>query len=130
GGGGGVGLAREALVAAGRAVAAGDALFASPVVAQLASAIVDALRTHHAAEPLSEGMPREEVRERLFGHGHPAAFERAVENLAAAGTIGGRDRLALATHRVALSPDEDRARLAIERAFREAGLRPPDTAAL
>jgi selenocysteine-specific elongation factor len=120
----------DALVAAGAAVVAGDTLFAPPVVTQLAAAIVDALRKHHSAEPLSEGMPREEVRERLFGRGHPAAFERAVENLTAAGTIGGRDRLALATHRVALSPDEDRARLAIERAFRDAGLKPPDTAAL
>ena len=120
----------DALAADGAAVLAGDTLVAPAVLAQLASALVDALRAHHSVEPLSEGMPREEARERLFGHGHPAVFERAVEKLTAAGTIGGRDRLALATHRVALSPDEDRARQRIERAFREAGLKPPDTAAL
>ena len=74
-------------------------------------------------------MPREEVRERLFARGRPAVFERVIENLTTAGRIGGRDRLALTTHRVALSPDEDRARLAIERVFREAGLKPPDAAA-
>jgi selenocysteine-specific elongation factor len=120
----------DALTAAREAVLVGDTLVAPAVLDRLTTAIVDTLRAHHSAEPLSEGMPREEARERLFGHGHAAVFERAIESLTAAGTIGGRDRLALATHRVALSPDEDRARVAIERRFREAGLRPPDTAAL
>src|SRR5581483_2455218 len=41
-----------------------------------------------------------------------------------------RDRVALATHRVELSPEEDRARQAIERAFRSGGLKPPETAAI
>jgi len=120
----------DALVAAKAAVLVGDTLVAPAILERLTAAIVDALRAHHAAQPLSDGMPREEVRERLSGHGHSEVFERAVENLTAAGIIGGRERLALATHRVALSPDEDRARQAIERAFREAGLKPPDTPAL
>ena len=75
-------------------------------------------------------MPREELREQLFGRGHAAVFERALADLAAAGTIAVRDRVALATHRLALSPEEERARAAIERAFRDGGLKPPDAATI
>jgi selenocysteine-specific elongation factor len=120
----------DGLVARHAAVRIDAVLVAPAVLARLTSAIVDALRAHHAAQPLSDGMPREEVRERLFARGHPAVFERAIADLTAANTIGGRDRLALATHRVALSPDEDRARSTIERAFRDAGLKPPDVEAV
>ena len=41
-----------------------------------------------------------------------------------------RDRVALATHRLALTPEEERARAAIERAYRDGGLKPPDAAAI
>ena len=57
-------------------------------------------------------------------------FDRTLAELAAAGTIAGKDRVALATHRVALTPEEERARGAIERAYREGGLKPPDAAAI
>jgi selenocysteine-specific elongation factor len=57
-------------------------------------------------------------------------FERVVGDLVAAGKMGGRDRLALASHRIALSGDEERARQALERSFLEAGLKPPEPAAL
>jgi selenocysteine-specific elongation factor len=75
-------------------------------------------------------MPREELRAQLFRRGHAAVFNRALEDLAAAGRIVLRDRVALATHRVALSPEEERARSAIDEMFRRAGLTPPDVTAL
>src|SRR5439155_537526 len=121
--------ASDALAARSAVTRVGDVLVTPGVVERLSSAIVDLLGTHHAAQPLSDGMPREEARERLFAHGHPAVYERTLEELAKRGTIVGRDRLALASHRVSLSPDEERARAAIERAFREAALKPPDPAA-
>ena len=55
-------------------------------------------------------MPREELREQLFGRGHASVFERVLADLATAGTIAVRERVALASHRVELSPEEDRAR--------------------
>jgi selenocysteine-specific elongation factor len=79
---------------------------------------------------LSEGMPREELRTQLFRRGHVAVFDRALEDLSAAGRIVLRDRVALATHRVALSPEEERARSTIEGVFRRAGLTPPDVSVL
>ena len=57
-------------------------------------------------------------------------FDRALDRLTAAGTVSGRDRLSLSTHRLSLNPEEERAREAIERIVREAGLRAPDAQTL
>jgi len=116
------------LVAQGHAAVADDVLVAPAILRALAASIVAALTEHHRKQPLSEGIPREELRERLFSRGHAAVFDRALADLAAAGTIAIRDRIALASHRLELSPEEDRARAALERAYRDAGLAPPDLA--
>jgi len=120
----------DALAAAGQAVRAGDVLVAAKPFTALKDAIRSALAEHHRAQPLSEGMPREELRDQLARRGHPAVFEAALGELAAAGAINVRDRVALATHRLSLSPEEERARDAIERAYRDAGLKPPDAASI
>ena len=119
-----------ALVAAGQAVRAADVLVSPAIYGRLKEAIAATLTAHHRTQPLSEGIPREELREQLFGHGHAAVFERALADLGAAGAIAARERVALASHRVELSPEEDRARAAIERAYRDAGLKPSDAAAI
>ena len=118
----------EALTRSGVAVRAGDVLVTPGVFEKLKGAMLAALGEHHRTEPLSEGIPREELRDRVFARGHAHVFERALTDLAAAGTMVSRDRIALATHRVALSPEDERARTSIERAFRVGGLKPPDAA--
>jgi len=120
----------DALVAAGEAIRAGDTIVASGVFVRLKEAIVAALGDHHRAEPMSEGVPREALREQLFAHGAPAVFDLALAELAASRTVAARDRVALATHRLALTPEEERARAAIERAYRDSGLKPPDAGAI
>jgi len=120
----------DALVTAKRAVRAGEWIVAAEVVARAKEAIVAAVTEHHRVQPMSEGVPREELREQVFGRGNPAAFDVAIAELSAANRIVARDRVALATHRLALTPEEERARVAIERAYREAGLKPPDAAAV
>jgi len=120
----------EKLVATGRAVRAGDVLVAPRVLRGLSEAIVAGLTTHHREHPLSEGVPREELRERLFRRGHPALFDRVLEDLAASGNVVARDRVALSAHRVTLSADEERARAAIERIYKESRLTPPDASSL
>jgi len=120
----------QALAAAGTAVAAGDTLVSPIVFDRLKAAILTLLAEHHRREPLSEGMPREEARERLFARGSSAVFERALEELSKEDRIAVRDRLALTTHRVELSPEEARVRGAIVEALRAARLTPPDAAAL
>jgi len=111
-------------------VRAGPVLVAAPVVDALEAALLDALRAHHAAQPLSEGLPREEARERLFRRGDPAIFERTIATLVERKAIVARDRLALAGHRLELAPEEARARDAIERVFRDAALTPPELSTL
>ena len=68
------------------------------------------VREYHTAHPLSEGLAREEARERLFAHAAPVLFDRVLADLAGAGRVTGRDRLAGAGHAVSLSPREAEAR--------------------
>jgi selenocysteine-specific elongation factor len=105
-------------------------LVSARLFATLREAIIKTLTAHHVGQPLSEGVPREELREQLAARAHPAIFDRALADLASAGTIVVKDRVALATHRVALTSEEDRVRAAIEHAYRDAGLKPPDAASI
>jgi selenocysteine-specific elongation factor len=107
------------------------AALVAPVLRGALAATVDALvRTYHQAHPLSDGMPREEVRERLFRRATPVLFERVLDDLAERRVVTGRERLASSAHRLALSPAEARVRDELERQLRAAGLAPPDAATL
>ena len=107
----------EALTRSGAAVRAGDVLVTPAVFERLKSAMLAALGDHHRREPLSEGVPREELRERVFARGHADVFERALTDLAAAGTIVSRDRVALCHASGGAVARRREARVAIERAF-------------
>ncbi|HZT76527.1 MAG TPA: selenocysteine-specific translation elongation factor, partial [Vicinamibacterales bacterium] len=119
-----------ALVDAKQAERAGDRLVAPAVLGRARDAIVAALTELHKSAPLSDGMPRDELRERVLRKGHVAVFDRALADLEQAGTVLVRDRVALATHKVSLSPEEDRVRDAIDRAYRAGGLKPPEASAI
>jgi selenocysteine-specific elongation factor len=110
------------------AVRVGELLISRAVVERLSDALVEQVRKHHAALPDSDGLPREEARDRLDVT--TRVFEYLVERLTEAGTLSGRDRLALPAHRAAV-PDVDAAALArAEMLIRDAGLKPPDAAEL
>ncbi len=114
------------LEADGRIRRIGGLLVSAAVVEARSRQLIAGLDAHHASQPLSEGMPREEARERILGRAAPEVFDFIVESLAAAGTIVARDRLARAGHRISLSPEEARAQAVLEEAYRAAGLAPPD----
>ena len=115
------------LVAAGRAERIGaDLLVAPEWRPRLRQRILEALERHHRAQPLSEGLPREELRERVLRGAHPALADAVLAGLERAGTIGGRDRVALAGRSPEMSPDEQRAAEALVRACLEGNLAPPD----
>jgi selenocysteine-specific elongation factor len=120
----------QRLALAGSVARVGHVLVSPAVLQDLAARVVAVLAAHHKAEPLSEGMPREEARERLFRNAAAPVFDEVVAMLAATGRIVGRDRLALAGHQLSLSPEEARAREVIEQMFQEAGLAPPDPSVL
>jgi selenocysteine-specific elongation factor len=120
----------QRLVHANRIVRVADLLVAPGVLQGLGERLLAALKAHHESEPLSEGLPREEARERLFGRSSPHIFDYVLTTLAARGQVVVRDRLALAGHRVSLSGEDSRTRDEMERIFKEAGLAPPDAATL
>jgi selenocysteine-specific elongation factor len=111
-----------------RAVNLGDDIVDRRVMDRLAQQLMADVQRYHLSHPLAEGLPREEVRERLFKQASPAVFDRVLTGLATSGRLVARDHLAAAEHRVSLSPEEQAAQDAIEQAFRAAGFKPPELA--
>jgi selenocysteine-specific elongation factor len=118
------------LAGLGHAALAGDLLLAPSALSAARNEVLAVLKAYHEAEPLVEGIPREELRERLFSTAGPGVFERVLDDLVSGGQIAARERVALTTHRVELSGGDEAAREVIERAFADAGLRPPEVRAL
>jgi selenocysteine-specific elongation factor len=114
------------LAASGSVHVVAGHLFAAPVVRALEEKLVAAVTEHHRAQPMSEGLPREEARDRVFRLAAPALFDDILHRLAGGGVLAGRDRLALPGRGVSLTSEEARAQEAIDRVFREAGFAPPD----
>jgi selenocysteine-specific elongation factor len=110
--------------------AAGERLVLKSHLAKAADAVVQYVTAFHKAQPMSEGLPREEAREKIFRRVDPAIFERVLVDLKDRKLIAGADRLALTTHRVSVAGADDRVRAAIVEAYRAAGLKPPDAAAI
>jgi selenocysteine-specific elongation factor len=119
----------DALAAAGKVSIVDDQVFDAAVVTSLEERLVAAVAGHHQAQPLSEGLPREEARERLFGLAPVALFDSVIRTLSADGKLSGRDRLALPGRGVSLNEEETRVRDLLDRVFRDAGMAPPDLAA-
>jgi selenocysteine-specific elongation factor len=89
----------------------------------LAGRVTEMLAGHHRREPLSLGVSREEVRDRVFGKVRPEIFRAVIARLAKEGRIAAeRDALRLASHRPELTDSDESAKKALEAAFRAAGL--------
>jgi selenocysteine-specific elongation factor len=94
---------------------------------ELTRRVLGALDAFHRKEPLQEGIPKEELRARLFARSHADVFRCFLAELAEQGLVRiDRDRIALATHTIALSPPEAALLERIESAFALAGTNPPD----
>src|SRR5262249_50766944 len=88
----------------------------------LAGHVVELLQGHHRREPLSLGLGREEVREKLFAGADADVFKAVIASLVDEGKVAtDRDALRLATHKPALSDAESAAKHNLEAAFRESG---------
>ena len=120
----------ERLVHASLASEIGGTLVAEARLSAVKEAVVAAVTRYHAGHPLEEGMPREEVRERLFARAPLPVFEHVLRVLTDRKRIVARDRIALAGHNVALTHDEARARDAMVETLRAAKLTPPDPSML
>ncbi|MEC9301402.1 MAG: SelB C-terminal domain-containing protein, partial [Acidobacteriota bacterium] len=112
------------------AVRIGNRLVVPTKLSECRERLLTALSTYHKDHPLSDGLPREEARERLFRKVHQSVFEQVLADLVGDGLIIDRESLALKDHQVSLSADEGKAREAIVEAVLQGGLAPPDTASL
>jgi selenocysteine-specific elongation factor len=108
----------------------GDRLLLRTWRQTLARAVTTALAAHHDSQPLSEGVSREEIRERVLGRAHPDVATAILDALQAEGKIRGRERLALEGRGVTLTVEEIAAQAAVAEAYSVAGLAPPDADAL
>ena len=118
------------LVSFGHAVRVAEAVVSTAVLKDVKQQLAEILKEFHLSEPLSDGLPREEARERLFGRRKLPLFDLLLSELVEEGSITAKDRLALADHHVSLSFDESKAQSAIEQAYFNAGLKPPDRGSL
>jgi selenocysteine-specific elongation factor len=110
----------------GEVVRIGETLVAAARMSTVEQQVLTAIRQHHASRPLEEGIPREELRERLFSTAAPGVFDHVLAGLSRANHIIARDRVALRGHTLALTDEEARARDAMVRVLTEGGLAPPD----
>lgn len=116
----------DQLIKEGRVIevnAAPFSLISNATYRDLSNQVTSMLEDHHRREPLSLGLSREEVRERVFGQVRPEIFRAVVARMVDEGLIAAeRDALRLASHKPALSGSEGAAKGALEAAFRAAGL--------
>jgi selenocysteine-specific elongation factor len=106
------------------------ALVARTRLAAAEESMCTTLARYHGDHPLEEGMPREELRTRVFGDTPAAVFDFAVRALADRGRIVARDRVALSGHSLALTDEELRVRDAVVAILESARLTPPDLAGI
>ena len=117
--------------------AVGDRLVTASHLTRAKDLLVKLVTAFHRAQPLSDGLPREEAREKVastFGKAtadrslDTSVFDRIVDDLKKAKIVAGADRLALASHKVAATGEDARIKDAIAAAYAAAGLKPPDVA--
>lgn len=118
----------DAALAAGRVAAVGNLLVAPRDLRAVRRRLLKLAAEFHAAHPLDPGLPREEARERLSHRAAPELFDHVVVELVAEGALTAAGHLALASHRIVLSPAEAQVRERMAELFRAAGLVPPDAA--
>ena len=111
-------------------VSAGDRLVAVRHLKAASDQLLALVAASHRANPMSDGLSREEAREKIFAKVAASIFEKVLDQLKTTKALVGSERLALPTHRPTVAGADDRVRTAIVDAFRTAGLKPPDLAAL
>jgi len=122
--------ALQALVTAGEAVRVGERVLDAAIWRATEAGLLAELKAFHHSHPLETGMPREALRERGAPRASAALFDDVLSSLHERRMSTGTDRIALASHRPTISPEDERARELVEAAIRQAGLAGPDAAGL
>jgi selenocysteine-specific elongation factor len=84
------------------------------------------VEAHHRREPLSRGLARETLRERVFAHVGGEVFRAALDSAERGGLlVAERDVVRARAHSLELSGEDARLRESLERIYREAALEAP-----
>jgi len=110
----------------GSVVEAEGVLVSSEVLRRLQSAAGEETEAHHRREPLSKGLARETLRERVFTRAAPEVFRAALKAAEEAGSlVAERELVRAAGHSLDLSPADAALRDRLEAIYRDAALEAP-----
>lgn len=110
----------------GSIVGTDDAFIARENFERLARMTVEAVKEHHKREPLSRGLARETLRERLFAHAASEVFQLVITQLEKAGVlVSEKDLVRASEHAVELSTADTQLREKFAAIYEKAGLGPP-----
>ena len=118
--------------AARKAVESGEVLEADGVYLckssfkRMSEATLAEINEHHRREPLSRGLLRETLRERVFSHAAPEIFRAVMTHLEKTGALHSeKEVVRAASHKLSLSTDDVVLRDQLENLYKTAALEPP-----
>jgi selenocysteine-specific elongation factor len=110
----------------GAIIEAEGVLVGSDAFERLLRAATVEVEAHHAREPLSRGMARETLRERVFAHAAQEIFRAVLRRAESDGAlIAERELVRSSRHSLELSPADAEAREMLENIYRDAALEAP-----
>jgi selenocysteine-specific elongation factor len=122
-----IALTGEMRVPASAAIeSAGKWRIARDRAAELRAKLTAEVRAFHKANPLLQGVQKQDLKGRLMPEAAGEVFEHVLAG--SAELVSDADVVRLKTHRVVLKQDEEQARASMERAFEQAGLAAPAVA--
>jgi selenocysteine-specific elongation factor len=110
----------------GSVLEAEGVLVSVDLLRRLQRAAVEEVEAHHRREPLSRGLARETLRERVFTRAAPEIFRAALKAAEGEGAlVAERELVRAAGHSLDLSPADAALRDRLEAVYREAALEAP-----
>ncbi|HST53990.1 MAG TPA: selenocysteine-specific translation elongation factor [Pyrinomonadaceae bacterium] len=101
-------------------------LIGSEIFGRLVRAAEAEVEAHHKREPLSRGLARETLRERVFTHIAPEIFRAVLKEAEVEGAlVSEREVVRASRHSLRLSPADAALRERLEQVFRDAALEAP-----
>jgi len=96
------------------------------VFERLTGSALEEVEAHHTREPLSRGMARETLRERVFAHAAPELFRAALRRAEEQGAlVSERELVRSSRYSLDLSPADAELRDRLEKIYRDAALEAP-----
>ena len=104
----------------------GEVFVTKQRVGEVSSRLQDMVETYHRENPLGQGLPREEARERLTRYAGVELFQYVVSQLIEDGALASGPFLSITHHEIVLSDQELLIKRRLEELFLLAGLTPPE----